>query len=480
VTFRRLVIAIAFISILFMAARPMIDSDTWWHLRTGQWILDRQALPNVDRFSFTRAGEPWYYPGWLSEILMAALYRFGGLSALNLLFTGLILATFWLVYLTLEGNAFLEALVLVLAAGASEIYWSARPQMFTFLFSAVFFLCLRKFLRGGGNLLWIMPLSMILWANIHPGFAVGFIFLLIAIVGQGAAFLTQRAPRPPESGRRLLWLTGTLLACVVASGVNPRGWAVLAYPFQTVSINFLQNYIQEWLTPDFHNLQAQLFLILFLLTWAVIAFSPRKLDAGDFFFLVIIGYMGFVAWRNTYLLSIVAPAILLRHADPILGKLLPGWDPDHPVSRMQAVLHSGAAGILAVVVVIHAALSLTPASIQKDVALRLPVKAVQYLTTHPLPGRMFNSYNFGSYLLWNLPDTPVFVDGRTDLYSDELLDQYLTVARVQPGWREVLADWDIRTVFVEATAPIREILASEGWTVVYADNQAVVLVAPGG
>jgi hypothetical protein len=479
VTVRRLVIAIAFIGIFFMAARPMIDSDTWWHLRTGQWILDQRALPNVDRFSFTRAGESWYYPGWLSEILMAGLFRLGGLTALNTLFTFLILAAFGLVYLSLEGNAFLKAGALVLAAGASEIYWSARPQMFTFLLSAVFFLCLWKFLSGGRNLLWLLPPSMVLWVNVHPGFAVGFIFLLIAVVGQGAAFLARRAPRPTEMGRRFVWLSVISLTCLILSGINPRGWTVLVYPFQTVSIQFLQNYIQEWLSPDFHLLQAQLFLILFILTWTAIAFSPRKPEAVDFFFLTIIGYMGFVAWRNTYLLSIVAPAIILRYGDPILRQLLPGWDPDHPVSRLQSVLHAGAAGICAVAVGISGVLALTPASISRVIAQQLPVRAVEYLNAHPPQGRMFNAYNFGSYMLWNLPDIPVFVDGRTDLYDDYLLDQYMTVARARPGWRDVLAAWDIRTVFVEAAAPIREVLIAEGWTVVYADDQAVVLTAPG-
>jgi hypothetical protein len=480
VTFRRLVIAIAFISILFMAVRPMIDSDTWWQLRTGQWILDHRALPEVDRFSFTRNGEPWYYPGWLSEILMAEFNNLGGLAAVNLLFTGLIVATFLLVYLTLEGNAFLEALVLVLAAGASEIYWSARPQMFTFFFSAVFFLCLWKFLHGGRNLLWLLPPVMILWVNIHPGFAVGFIFLLIAVVGQGVAFLVERAPRPPEAGRKLLRLIGVAAVCVAAAGINPRGWSVLAYPFQTVAINFLQNYIQEWLAPDFHRLQAQLFLILFILTWAAIAFSPKRPEAGDFCFLVIIGYMGFLAWRNTYLLSIVAPAIILRYADPVLRQVLPAWDLDHAVSRAQSALHAGAAGLMALAVFAYGIASLTPRSIQAVIDRQMPVDAVRFLADHPLPGRMFNAYNFGSYLLWNLPGTLVFVDGRTDVYSDELLNQYLTVAKAQPGWGKVLDAWDIQAVFVEPTAPIRELLLAEGWTIWYEDGHAVILVAPDG
>jgi hypothetical protein len=261
VTIRRLVIALAFLGIVIMAIRPMIDTDTWWHLRTGQWILENQALPDVDRFSLTRSGEPWYYPGWLSEILMFQVFSLGGLAALNLLFTVVILLAFVLVYCSMDGNPFAVAVVLVIAAGASEIFWSARPQLFTFLFSAGFYLVLRKFLRGKKNALWILPLIMALWVNIHPGFAVGFILVSIALIAQAVNHLARHEPHS-DSGIRLIWLAGTLLACLAAAALNPRGPAVLAYPFQTVSIRFLQNFIQEWGAPDFHSWTAQLFLIL--------------------------------------------------------------------------------------------------------------------------------------------------------------------------------------------------------------------------
>ena len=476
---RRLVIAIAFLGILLMASRPMIDTDTWWHLRTGQWIVDHHALPEVDRFSFTRIGEPWYYPGWLAEIVMVDLFSLGGLPALNLLFTGLIFLTFIVVFFTLEGDPFLRAAILVLAAGASEIYWSARPQVFTFFFSACFYLCLRKFLLGNKNALWLLPLIMLLWVNIHAGFAAGFILLLIALVGQGLTYLVQRPPKPPEALRKLGWLVGVLFACAAAAVVNPRGIAILAYPFQTVSIHFLQNFIQEWQTPDFHSLEAQLFLILFFLSWAAIAFSPKPMDVIDFCFLSFISYTGFLAWRNTYLLSLVAPAVILRYGQPILQSVMPKWwDPDHAVPKLQSAVNVALVLGLAAAVTVFGLSSITSASIQATIRRQIPVDAAEYLSAHPDQGRMFNSYNWGSYLLWHLPSYPVFVDGRTDLFNDEILGQYFTVVQAQTGWRDVLERWKIRMVFLEPSAPILQILLAEGWTVGYQDSQSVILLNP--
>jgi hypothetical protein len=478
VTIRRLVIAVAFLGILFMAVRPMIDSDTWWHLRTGEWIVENHALPRVDPFSLTRNGEPWYYPGWLSEILMVKVFGWGGLPALNVLFTGIILLSFVLIYSTMDGNAFLLSAVLVLAAGASEIYWSARPQLFTFLFGAAFYLVLRKFLWGTKNALWLLPLLMAVWVNVHPGFAVGFILLLIAVVGQGVYFLSRREFRTREDGRKLAWLAGIFPACLAAAAFNPRGITVLAYPFRTVSIQFLQNYIQEWQAPNFHNLDAQLFLILLFLAWTAIAFSPRDVDMRDFSFLVFIGYMGFLAWRNTNLLSIIAPAVIMQYGNPIVEKYLPGWKVDHVVSRLQSAVHIILTTCLTAGVLLVGIASVSPDSIQAVVRRQISVNAVEYLAAHPIQGNLLNSYNFGSYLLWHLPSVPVFVDGRTDLYDDAILGQYLTVVRAQAGWRDVLEQWHIRAVFLEPSAPILQILRTEGWTVYFEDPQAVILLHP--
>ncbi len=150
-TVRRLVIAIAFLGIVFMASRPMIDTDTWWHLRTGQWILEHHALPEIDRFSFTRSGSLGITRPGCRKFSWWKYLRISGLAGLNLLFTGLILLACIVIFFTMRGDPYLRAAVLVLAAGASEIYWSARPQVFTFLFSACFFFCLREFLAGRKN-----------------------------------------------------------------------------------------------------------------------------------------------------------------------------------------------------------------------------------------------------------------------------------------------------------------------------------------
>ena len=83
-TTKRLVVCLTFLAVFAMAARISVDTDTWWHLRAGQWIVEHCAVPQQDPFSHTRLGERWQYPGWLVEVPMYAIYQAFGPGGLNL------------------------------------------------------------------------------------------------------------------------------------------------------------------------------------------------------------------------------------------------------------------------------------------------------------------------------------------------------------------------------------------------------------
>jgi hypothetical protein len=109
-----------------------------------------------------------------------------------------------------------------------------------------------------------------------------------------------------------------------------------------------------------------------------------------------------------------------------------------------------------------------------------PVQAVEWLKAHPEPaaapaGNLFNAYAWGGYLTWAYPELPVFVDGRTDLFGDEIISQWLTVVEGGEGWRDILNRWDINVVMVEPDRPATALLVENGWRQVYADSTAVIL-----
>ena len=113
----------------------------------------------------------------------------------------------------------------------------------------------------------------------------------------------------------LLW-AGLLM--LIAVCVNPYGPTMLMYPFKTVSIGVLRDYIQEWQTPEFHSIAVQPFAWLMLLTFGAVGASRQRLAFIDFALVGLFFYMGLLAGRNVALFSIVAPMVLTRHAAPAL------------------------------------------------------------------------------------------------------------------------------------------------------------------
>lgn len=480
----RLVTWITFLAVFAMAARVSLDSDTWWHLRAGGWMIEHGSLLQADIFSYTRLGAEWKYPGWLAEIPMALIYRFLGAGGLNLWTAAMVTLTFVFIWHALSGGVFLRAFIVVLAAAASGLYWAARPYLVTFLFTAVFLWILDRALAGkeadprAERRLWWLPVLMALWANSHGGFIAGFLILGAYGAGELAGWITHRPARAFRATPlpRLL-AVGLLMAGGVC--LNPAGPEMLLYPFKTLSIGALGEYIQEWQPPDFHAAQTQPFIWLLLLTFGAVGASRRRLKLSDFLLVAGFAYLSFMAARNVALFALAAPLALSRHAAPLADALARqvGFRADPGAAspgmrRLNGVLF----GLLVLAVGIKAAAALPPDANLAEIRKTTPVEAVNAIRSAAPPGRLFNSYNWGGYLLWALPEYPVFIDGRTDLYDDELVGEWLRVVRVEAGWQETLARWEVRLVLIEPGLPLAEALRDEGWTVMYQDPLAVVLM----
>ena len=122
---KHLVVSLTFLAVFAMVARISMDTDTWWHLRAGQWIVENRSVLRHDPFSHTRLGEEWHYPGWLVEVPMYVIYQAFGPGGLNLWTATMVAVTFWFVWKTLSGGEFVRAFVIILAAAASGVYWAA-------------------------------------------------------------------------------------------------------------------------------------------------------------------------------------------------------------------------------------------------------------------------------------------------------------------------------------------------------------------
>src|SRR5580698_10306425 len=117
------------------------DSDTGWHIRTGEWILSKRQIPSSDLFSFTRTGQPWFAWEWLSDVSMAAAHSHFGLGGVVFLSVLVLGATSLSIYRnTVEAchHRLIAISLTSLAMAASTIHWLARPHLVTPLLAAVF------------------------------------------------------------------------------------------------------------------------------------------------------------------------------------------------------------------------------------------------------------------------------------------------------------------------------------------------------
>src|SRR6266478_1171585 len=171
------------IEIFCMAVRPTTDPDMWWHLRTGELIVT-QGIPRQDTFSFTVPGREIIAHEWLSEAYMWLAYTAAGLSGVAIAYALLPALAFALVYRSCDGRPYAAGTLIALAAFTASPWNGAKPQLFNLVFLASFILVLARARRTARRapLLALPPLALV-WANLHSGYLVGIVLLLVYVLG---------------------------------------------------------------------------------------------------------------------------------------------------------------------------------------------------------------------------------------------------------------------------------------------------------
>lgn len=459
-----------------MAARAVTDPDVWWHLRTGQLILQNHSVFHTDPYSFTRLGQPWINHEWLSEVFLFGVYRVAGFGGLIACFSAVISASLLLVFVRSAGRPYLAALMTLWGALASAPSWGVRPQMFSLLLASIFLLLLERSEQRPRLLWWSAPL-MLLWVNLHAGFPIGLAFIALFLLGEALESALGTAPWQ-KSGPRLKQLAIAFGLCLGLVAVNPNGIRIYGYPFETLRSPAMQRFIHEWLSPDFHDATYLPLLLMLLALLAGLALLPRR-----------------PRLRNLVLLLATIPAVLrsIRHIPilvlvivPVLAELAQEWLQQSGANRVfRNQLTGSASRTLVINFVVLAAFTAFAVLRFRHVvntqaeaeAQHFPVTAAIFLQHQKVPQHMMNHYNWGGYFIWKLyPEYRVFMDGRADVYGDALMTDFGDSYYLTGNWRKSLQTWDIRTLVLPPDAPLITALRNTPeWEQVYADSEAVIL-----
>ena len=482
-----------------LSVRLLGDAGIGWHIRTGQQILAMHAIPRVDPFSASMAGKPWFAWEWLYDVAVGWLDRIGGLNGV-VWFTAFVIAGVfaWLFrLLVIRGTNFFFALFLtLLALSASTIHFLARPHVWSWLFTLAWFWILdsteRKALIGihdrSNRRLWLLPVLMTIWANVHGGFLLGFVMLGILWLSALWVFLTAKESRIESvalrlaARKRLKRLTWVGLLSILASLVNPYGWKLYQHIYSYLTDSFLMDHIDEFQSPNFHGIAQKCFLALLLIAVAVLSWRGRQLRLSSVVVALFAVYAGLTASRN-----LPISAILLAM---IVGPLVPAIGVGDRFAEGKSAIESGLKKRLwpAIAVVATFVIAIHGGRIAGDQIMnahfgskRMPVEAVNYLQAHDVVGPVLAPDYWGGYLIYRLyPHVRVVVDDRHDFYGPEFLKSYVRMIHVEQGWQDFLREHQPRCILLPRNSALANILLqTKGWRVVYTDELSIAFAWTG-
>lgn len=462
--------------LVLVPGRQYLDYDIWWHLRTAADILHRHAVPHTESFSAYGMGKPWIAYSWLFELITYGFYRWLGLVG-TILLVGLIATAIGVVlHRTIQkrmggfaGPIALTAVGIIITGQFLHV----RPWLFTILF----FLFEVDILFGAlvdepevqsPNRLWILPPLFVLWANIHIQFVYGLAVLGVAAVVQDLTLASgPEGPRiiaARNKNRHVLWLVTA--ASFLATFLNPYTWRIYAPVFQIAGDRVTYNLVNELGPPSFRS-PLDYFLVILIMA-AAFVLARARFRGALFAGVLLLGttVVSLHSGRDKWVALVVALLILASAFKGSGAKTV-------PITRWQRVAAITLAGLA--IFANAKGLGVSNDRLEAGVAQTFPVKAADFVAQHKLGGPLLNYFDFGGYLIWKLPNLPVSMDGRTNVYGGELVKRNIDLWEGRSGWRDNPDLKAANLVIGSANLPLSyDLKFDPAFQLVYEDSTAVV------
>jgi tetratricopeptide (TPR) repeat protein len=486
--------ATALIYAFLAGLATVADPDLGWQLATGRWIAQHHHIFSTDVFSYTKAGEPWIYPVG-SGLIFYWIYVLGGFSLTSWMGAVACLAT---VALLLRRGSVFCAAIAILAVPFIAFRAVPRAELFTVVLFAAYVSLLWQNYQTLRAPLWLLPILMEFWVNVHLGFFSG-LGLLAAFAGMDILdlpFSDQRSEALQRLKREIPWF----LATAVATLVNPWGWRF--YPALVQHLGVLHTAtINEWAGLEWNwtnsvsslwlrNTSAVFHVLVAIMVLAiVVALLERQLGTAILLLAAV-----FEAFRHVRMVA-QAGCLAAVVGGSVLYSALP-WIRAHlPNRRLRAIIASAATALFAAVAVTRSADLITNyhylvernlGTFGAGLSGWFPRGAAEFVANENLPGELLNTFNEGGYLIWKLgPQRRDYIDGRIipfgpvfSAHGGELLATSLDSAL----WREEADRYGINTILFPLTLDeisldrLKPDCASREWRPVYLDEVSVVLV----
>jgi hypothetical protein len=409
------------------------DLDLWWHLRDGDAIVAQHAVPVQGVFS-QYPSHPWVAYSWGFEVLVSRFYHWFGLVGLVGLRSGLEVAITFLFFVILRrtSGSFWKAWALT-AAGMWAMHhcMGLRPMLTSVLmFTAEIALIFESRKRGNDGLLFLMPVLFLVWANLHIQFIYGLAVLgLLVTVCIVRRILPKNwnASLEPEQELPVSSVVAVAGLSVVATLIGPYTWHLYAVILNLMRSPAMYGMIVELQALSFR--MAEHFIVLLIVVAAFFTLGwQRSRDPFKLALLIAATLVAFRTQRDSWFVCIPALAIISERKLVVAEEAV--------LSRARAWTFAAATGVATALVFLLVAWDskVNNPSLQRALAGYFPVQACDFIRTTIPPGPLYNNLNWGGFIVWCLPDYPVAIDGRTDLYGDQALSRFFRVEQGSPEW----------------------------------------------
>jgi tetratricopeptide (TPR) repeat protein len=487
--------------------RTVADGDLGWQLATGRYVWSHHAIPRAEVFSYTAQGREWIYPPY-SGLLLYVIYRLGGYVVLSLLGAAACVVS---VFAIARKGSVATAIAAALAVPLIAMRTAPRAELFTTVLFATLAAMLWHYYRGGNLRLWLIPIVMFAWVNLHPGFIAGLALLIayLALELATGVFAWER----PLVLVRLTWAVPWIITSFALTLLNPWAWRMyVALYHQQQGVRQMGDVAGEWshplLTPQaiwdsivLHRPEASLYFLL-LFAGLAIVFASRRRKYGHAAVLIVAVVAGVLFIRVQALFAIVVVVFGGGVLDDLFApssEPQPDLTAEPQPSRSVLPLRIAAVVLSVTVVAISGVRSvelvtnryyLSAGEISTfggGLSWWYPQAAMQFVRHEHLPANVFTPYNLGGFALWQLgPEYSDYGDGRLIPFLPDIVARQQTLLTMPPDssvWMQEAQARDINTIVVPlsrymglGTFPLSAYCQSQNWRPVYMDNTALVMV----
>lgn len=502
-----LLILLAGIFYIFVS-RPLFDFDFWWHISTGRYIVQHHSLPDHDPFSFTEElpENKNLFPEranfilkqyWLAQVILYLVYDNTGPRGIVFLRALILTAMILIVYSRLRkwGVNFHVSFIFIfflLVVAARHI--GERPVLFTILFTPAVFSILEGFKDGKKRMLLLLPPLMLFWSNLHGGFIIGDLIILVFMFGEGVKIFFKKIN---YTHRDVVFFYALTSAALLCSFLNPTGWDAFSIALSP-EYKFMEQGIQEYASP-IQIYKAKLWpsnfgiWALFFIFPVVLILRNRKMDLTHVLLLSGFFAMALQTGRYDIYYAVMSCMILGRETDMLLNDLFRKKMGQGAYAKM-TFFFTGFA-VLSGMLYFFGIFRADVFRYKLATDFSVPEGAVDFIERNRLSGNVMNDAGFGGYITWRLyPWKKTFVDTRWLNYTvksefswvmggtNSLSGHEIPKGKL-PLWERLLDHYNINFTisvpldvyghFVEITPTL---LQSKAWVPVYCDSISIIFV----